>query len=172
MRGGVERRASEFRASGDGATLQGVVVPYNMPATIGNFTERFEPGSIAFADVIANVQHNRNRPLARTGGGGLSLEDSERELRAAIELPDTADGRDVRELVRRGVMRGLSAEFHVTRETWQGSQRTIHAATLTGVAIVDSGAYAGATVAEVRENTAGVFELAGVHHGGRLWRYL
>ena len=108
MRDGLERRAFEFRASDDGGTVEGIVVPYGQPARIADFTERFLPGSLSFGDVIANRQHDRHRPLARTNGGGLTLTDSATELRARIELPDTQDGRDVRELVRLGVLRGLS----------------------------------------------------------------
>ena len=150
MRDGLERRAFEFRASDDGGTVEGTVVPYGQPARIADFTERFLPGSLSFGDVIANRQHDRHRPLARTNGGGLTLTDSATELRARIELPDTADGRDVRELVRLGVLRGLSAEFRTVRDQWEGSARTIHEAKLTGLAIVDVPAYAGAGI-EARE---------------------
>ena len=66
----------------------------------------------------------------------------------------------MRELVRVGVLRGLSAEFQVTRERWSGSERTVEAAVLHGLAVVDRGAYAGATVDEAREHAAAVFE----HH--------
>lgn len=150
MRDGLERRAFEFRASDDGGTVEGIVIPYGQAARIADFTERFLPGSLSFGDVIANRQHDRHRPLARTDGGGLSLTDSATELRARIELPDTADGRDVRELVRLGVLRGLSAEFRTLKDEWEGSQRTIREAQLTGLAIVDVPAYAGAGI-EARE---------------------
>ena len=146
----IEFRAFEFRALETG-TIEGTVIPYGQPATIGDFTERFIPGSITIGDVIANRQHDRHKPLARLDGGGLTLTDSATELRARIELPDTSDGRDVRELIKRGVLRGLSAEFRARRESWEGSERTIHEADLVGLAVVDRGAYAGATVAEVRE---------------------
>jgi len=154
MADGLERRAFEFRASDDGV-LQGIVIPYNQAATIGDFSEKFLPGSVQFSDVIANRQHDRSKPLARTGmAGGLSLTDGPDALRARIELPDTQDGRDVRALVKRRVLRGLSAEFRVQRDMWEGRSRTIHAATLTGLAIVDKPGYGGATVAEVRAAVA------------------
>ena len=162
----TERRAFEFREAADGV-LEGVVIPYGQTAKIGGFSERFEAGSVTFGDVIANRQHDRKQPLARTGGGGLTLTDSATELRARIDLPDTADGRDVRELVKRGVLRGLSAEFRVQRDSWAGSARTIHAATLTGLAVVDRGAYAGATVAEMRE----AVEAMGRPKRRELWPY-
>ncbi len=171
MENGVERRSFEFRAAGDGTTVEGVVVPYNSPTRVADFTERFLPGSLTFGDVIANVQHQRSRPLARTGGGGLTLSDSDSELRARIELPDTADGRDVAELVKRGVMRGLSAEFRVKKDRWSGNERTIESAVLSGLAVVDEGAYAGATLAEVRENAIGVIERSAPRRK-TLWPFL
>ena len=71
MRDGMERRAFEFRASEDGKAIDGVVIPYGQNAIIREeFTERFVPGSVIFSDVIANRQHDRQRPLARTNGGG------------------------------------------------------------------------------------------------------
>ena len=39
-------------------------------------------------DVIARLQHDRGRPIGRTGGGGLELTDSAAELRAELLLPD------------------------------------------------------------------------------------
>ena len=43
--GGItERRAFEFRASGD-SVLEGVVVPYDTEARIGAFRESFSPGA-------------------------------------------------------------------------------------------------------------------------------
>ena len=142
MTAGLERRAFEFRESGEGV-IGGVVIPYNSPGKVGGFTERFLPGSVTFGDVIANRQHDRAKPLARTDGGGLVLSDSTEALRARIDLPDTVDGRDVRELVQRKVLRGLSAEFRVQRDAWEGQERIIHEATLSGIGVVDRGGVCG-----------------------------
>ena len=150
MSAGIERRSFEFRADESGR-IEGVAIPYNSPGTVADFSERFAPGSISFQDVILNLQHDRKRPLARTDGGGLELRDGPDALRAKIELPDTADGRDVRTLIQRRVLRGLSVEFRAIRDSWQGNERTIYEAELSGLAIVDRPAYAGATVAEIRE---------------------
>ena len=147
----TERRSFEIREAAEGI-LTGVVVPYNAPTAIGGFREQFAAGSLRFDDVLLNRQHQRVIALARTGGGGLELTDGPTELRASITLPDTQDGRDVLTLVRRGVLRGLSAEFRAIREEWAGNLRTIREAVLVGVGVVDSPQYAGATVAEIREN--------------------
>ena len=173
MRDGMERRAFEFRASDDGGTVEGAVIPYGQTAKIaGEFSERFMPGSVTFQDVLCNRQHDRQRPLARTGAG-LTLTNTASELRARIVLPDTVDGRDTRELIRLGVLRGLSAEFRTVRDEWQGTQRTIHEAVLKGVSIVDEPAYSGAEI-ETREAAewlrAG--RLRARSGGARLWPLL
>ena len=129
----IERRYAEFRA--DGGAVTGVVMPYGVASTIGRFTETFLAGAFnPLGDEIrANLQHVRSRPLARNvQGGGLVLQDSEIELRAALELPGTETGREARELIERRVLTGFSAEFNVKPggESWRGTDRTIRAATL------------------------------------------
>ena len=48
------------------------------------------------------TQHQRERALARTQGGGLTLLDGPEELKAEFELPNTRDGEDVAELINPG----------------------------------------------------------------------
>ena len=91
--------------------------------------------------MILNVQHQRSRPLARSGGGGLELRDSAAQLEICAELPNTRDADDTLALVESGVLRGLSLEFHATRETWTGTLKTVQRARLAGVAVVDRPAY-------------------------------
>lgn len=137
-----EHRFAEFRA--EGRTLRGVVVPYGTPARIGTFTERFEPGAfgnVRDLDVILNVQHERRRPLARTGGGGLVLADGPEALRMTARLPETRDADDALALVKSGVLRGLSVEFRSLRDSWSDSLRTVHRAALGGIGLVDRPAH-------------------------------
>ena len=151
----TERRFArcEYRQTDKGVVVHGVAMPYNEDADIaGMFTERFLPGAfgdVTHADVVANVQHDRGRPLARTGSsGGLVLEDGPIARRAAVLLPDTTEGRDTAVLVRRGVLAGFSIEFRIEKdgESWQGdSLRVISRAELRGIAIVDRPAYDAAT---------------------------
>ena len=145
-----EYRAVEFRQSGPGV-IEGVVIPYGRASKIaGLFSETFQPASLSFGSVVVNRQHDRTRPLARLGHG-LTLEDGPEALRARLELPDTADGRDTRSLVEMGVLRGFSAEFRCVREEWPTPrERVVYAAVLTGLAVVDDPAHAGAVIAEAR----------------------
>ena len=146
----VELRAFEVRADEQGM-IAGVVIPYGQASVIvGAFEETFMPGSVRFDSVLVNRQHERSMPLARLGHG-LQLHDSANELRAEVRMPDTTDGRDTLELVRAGVLTGLSAEFYVKREEWPtDTKRIIHEAQLRAIGIVDDPAHAGAVIDEVR----------------------
>ena len=147
----MERRAFEFRQT-EAGTLEGIVIPYGVPSPIaGVFTEEFRAGSMRFGDgVLVNRQHDRSRPLARLGYG-LALTDSADALRASLTLPDTVDGRDVRELVKAGVLRGFSAEFKAIAEDWpRPDQRIITEARLGALAVVDDPAHSGSIIEEVR----------------------
>lgn len=149
-----EKRFFEFRAelpeSGP-ARIEGALMPYGGKARamkLGTtFTEEFRAGSIksGLDNAIANIMHDRMKPVARTGAG-LVLTDGEKELRASIELPDTVHGREARELVRDGILRGFSIEFRAMDQEWQGSHRIITEAHVFGLALVDRPAYSGAQI--------------------------
>ena len=144
----MERRYFEIRAGDDGA-VTGIVMPYNTPAKIGRFTEKFTPGAFnPLGDNIrVNVQHERGRPLARNvPGGGLTLSDSDSELRGTVTLPDTVTGQEARALIDRRVLTGFSVEFVATKESWQGTERTIREAKLHGIGLVDTPAHKSAVL--------------------------
>ena len=110
--------------------------------------ERFEAGafgSLRNADIILNVQHSRERPVSRTGGGGLEIMDDSRELRVKATLPETRDGDEVLGLVKSRILRGFSIEFRPIdiREEMKDKVRTdiITKAELVNVAVVDRPAY-------------------------------
>lgn len=140
----VERRFVEFRADGD--ALTGVVVRYGDVAEFGDWRERFEPRSLEYDDVVANLQHDRGRPVARIGAG-LTLADSEAALEARIVPPDTTYGREARELVAAGILRGLSMEFRSLDERMEGRTRVVTRAELVGIGIVDRAAYRASEIA-------------------------
>lgn len=142
----AERRFVEFRAGDDGVIV-GTAIRYGDRATFGDWSERFEPGSLRFSDVIANLMHNRDKPVARTGAG-LTLTDGPNALEARIELPDTAPAREARELVTARILRGMSVEFRAKTERWEGRERIIVAADLTGIGLVDRPAYAESAIAQ------------------------
>ena len=161
----VEKRFAEVRA--DGRTLAGVAVRYGDLASFPWGEERIEVGAFApVGDVVLNVQHDRAAPLARTGGAGLVLDDSAERLEVRAELPPTRAADDVLELVRRGVMRGLSVEFRVVAERLDGQVRVIERAALSGVAVVDTPAYPQSDVeARRRRGERRIIARGGIKYG-------
>ena len=137
----------EVRAA-DGGRIEGVAMPYGREADIcGVFRESVTAGAFGnIQDVILNVQHRRDDPLARTDGGGLTLEDGAEVLRLRADIPDYRA--DVRDMVKRRILRGFSVEMEVTAEDWpRPDKRVIRAATLWAIGLVDRPAYDEATAA-------------------------
>ena len=144
----LERRYCELRDTGD--RLEGTAITYGQIAVIGpGLRERFSSGvfgDLRQADVTLNYQHERSRPLARTGGGGLRLKDSPESLSVVAVMPQTRESVDALTLVRSGVLRGLSIEFSAIRESRVDRIRQVESARLMGMGLVDSPAYAGSIV--------------------------
>ena len=148
---GLEFRfaAIEVRAE-DGAAVEGVAMPYGAEATIaGIFRESVEPGAfgdVGNADVILNQQHNDGMPIARSDGGGLTLDDNTTRLWVRAEIPEYLSG--VRDMVKRRILRGFSVEMEVKADDWPApDRRIIRSAKLWNIALVDRAAYGDATAA-------------------------
>ena len=136
----TEHRAGcEFRVAG--RTLSGVAMRYGDVSP--DFRERFLPGAFGEVGTVdVNLQHDPALVAVR----GALLTDSPRELRVRAELPE---GSAALKLVRRGTFNAFSIEFHAKAERREAGVRVVERAELTGLALVDRGAYPGAT-AEVR----------------------
>ena len=145
-----EERYAELRREGEGRVLVGTAIAYGEETPIaGRFRERFVAGAfgdLANADLALVFQHVRERPLARTGGAGLELRDGDKQLEVRADLPRTTEADDALELVRVGVIRGLSVRFFAREAEFVGDLRTVHRADLVHVALVDRPAYAGSKV--------------------------
>ena len=139
----VERRADD-----DGkVTVAGYAAVFGEVTDIaGYFDEVISPGAftetLRTADVLAYFDHDRGRILGRSSSGTLRLKEDAKGLSVEIDLPDTSDGRDVRALIERGDIRGMSFGFRVTKEQWdetgEKAKRTILAVDLR-VARADAG---------------------------------
>ena len=137
----------EVRAA-DGGMVEGIAMPYGREADIaGVFRESVDAGAFGtIGDVILNVQHRRDDPLARTEGGGLTLDDGAGALRLRADIPEYRA--DVRDMVKRRVLRGFSVEMEITAEEWPTpDRRIVRAATLWNIGLVDRPAYDEATAA-------------------------
>jgi len=147
-------RAPELRAVAAAASGPGMVAGYaavfNSEADIGGYwREVIAPGAFTATlrddDVMAYSAHDSARILGRTSSGTLRLREDDMGLSVEIDLPDTSDGRDVAELVRRGDLKGMSFGFIVTKEQWDETieppVRTIQQVELIEVSAVGRPAY-------------------------------
>lgn len=150
---GTERRAAiELRAAA-GRRLEGYVATFGTPATIGPFTETIAPGAFraslaAQADILALMDHDPTRLLARTSAGTLRLAEDARGLRFELDVPDTQLGRDVLVQAERRDLGGMSFGFRVKDEAWPArDRRELRAVDLVEVSIVAAfPAYSGTSV--------------------------
>lgn len=148
------RSAVEWRASGRG--LSGVVVRYGIETRVGRITERVARGAFdaalgAQADILALVDHDPSKLLARTKSGTLRLRSDDVGLHFDLDVPQTQLGADVLALAQRGDLGGMSFGFLVPRGgdavTPEGV-RELRAVDLREVSVVQSWpAYPGTTLA-------------------------
>ena len=146
----ISHRDFTSAPSVEGRTLTGIAAVYGQPSRLireqgRTFTERIAPGAFgAIADVKLYYNHDSSMPLARTQSGTLKLDSRADGLHYTATLPDTTLGNDVRELLTRGDLTGaMSFGFFVTQDTWSKdrTERTVNAATLVEVSLVQDAAY-------------------------------
>lgn len=147
----------EHRADGSGTvTVSGYAAVFGEAADIGGwFTEVIARGAftntLRTADVRAYFDHDTGRVLGRQSAGTLRLSEDDKGLRVEIDLPDTSDGRDVKTLVERGDVSGMSFRFEAIRQEWDETvdppKRTLLEVGLGEVSIVSEPAYDGTSIA-------------------------
>jgi len=135
------------------------LIPFNaLSADLGGFKERITPTAFRTTlsnnnDVLALCDHSRDKLLGRTSNNTLRLHETDRGLEVTIDLPDTSYARDIRELVKRHDIRGLSFGFTVRQGgqkfTRSGGQtiRDLVDIDLREVSLVSQPAYPDTTVA-------------------------
>jgi HK97 family phage prohead protease len=155
---GSERRAAvELRAT-SGRKLEGYAAVFNTAATIGGaggFRETIKPGAFRASlltpgrDVLALVDHDPTRLLARTANRSLRLAEDSRGLHFELDVPTTSTGNDALALVEAGLAGGMSFGFRATDEAWPAAdKREIRAADLIEISLVSAfPAYGTTTVA-------------------------
>lgn len=151
----------EIREVGDGMTFVGYAAKFNSRSeNLGGFVETIEPGAFRRTlqsrnDVKLLVNHDTGRVLASTRSGTLRLSEDSVGLKVEADLPNTTDGRDMAELLRRGDLSSMSFGFNVIKDAWSsdGTERTLKSVRLFETSIVAFPAYQ-ATEAAVRSYDA------------------
>jgi uncharacterized protein len=150
----------ELRQEGDGNTFVGYAAVFNSPSEPLPFIERIAPGAFSKTlrerkrDIRLYVNHDSNMVLASRNSGTLMLSEDDRGLRVEATLPDTTAGRDIRELMRTGVVDKMSFGFQVDRrgDRWSddGMERVLTSVRLFEVSIVTGFPAYESTMAAVR----------------------
>lgn len=160
MNNDIERRAAELEIRAKGRRLEGYAAIFGERAKIADFQEEFRSGAFADSlkgnDVLALIDHDVSRFLARTRNQSLKLAEDSRGLHFEIALPRTALANDILALAEDGSLGGASVGFVAKRDEWRGSLRTIHAADLREVSIVQSFAAYDGTFVNVRSRPTAV----------------
>ena len=131
----------------EGNTLIGTAIHYGEVANIGGMKEMFQAGAFeGFQDVMLTLQHKREIPLSRVGSG-LQIIDSDSALEIRAELnPQISAAKETLELVRTGILRGLSIEFQALKQHFKGDLRIVTRAKIFAISVVDVPAYSNSTV--------------------------
>lgn len=151
-----ERRALAVEIRARGRRLEGYAATFDTPAEIGGrFVETIARGAFAASlksrgDVLALIDHDPGRVLARTRSGTLRLAEDTRGLAFDLDVPDTSAGRDVLALAERGDLGGMSFGFTAVDEHREGSMRELRAVELHEISIVLAWPAYGGTVIQAR----------------------
>ena len=149
----LERRAVIELRRAD-RRLEGYAAKFNVEARIADFTEEIRAGAFTQSlrnarDILALVDHDATRVLARTRSGNLKLSEDSTGLAFELSIPDTTAGRDVLTLAERGDLGGMSFGFLIPQggDTWNGNRRTLTNVDLREISVVSAWpAYAETTV--------------------------
>jgi len=146
------RTATEIRA--EGRKLVGYAATFGNETRVLDFHETIAPGAFAASlrsqpDILALVDHDPSKVLARTKNSTLRLSEDARGLAFTIDLPDTTLGRDILAMATRGDLGGMSFGFVVPEggDEWRGDKRTLRNVVLHEISVVQSfPAYGGTSV--------------------------
>ncbi|MEP4260262.1 MAG: HK97 family phage prohead protease [Rhizobiaceae bacterium] len=138
----IEKRfqAAELRTKG--RRLEGYAALFGTEARIGgDLVETIAPGAFTSTlatrkDILALVDHDPARVLARTKSGTLRLSEDSRGLAFDLDVPDTQAGRDVLALAERGDLGGMSFGFTATDDNVTGNRRELRAVDLYEISVV------------------------------------
>lgn len=138
----IEKRFQMAELRTKGRRLEGYAALFGTEAQIGGgMVETIAPGAFTTTlaerpDILALVDHDPARVLARTKSGTLRLREDARGLAFDLDVPDTQAGRDVLALAERGDLGGMSFGFNARDEIVDGNRRELRALDLFEVSVV------------------------------------
>ena len=138
----TERRYSGVEVRAEGRRLIGPALVYGDVSP--SHRERFEPGAFVLGTGTRylDVEHDQDRVIAHTAGGGLTLRDTPEALMVEAVLPDIPLANKALDDVRAKRLRGFSIEFAALAETRDASGiRVVCRAELPGIGLVGSPSY-------------------------------
>ena len=158
-----DTKSIEIRYHEDGhePRVEGYAAVFESPTTIqsrnGVFEEKIARSAFEGRlddPVVALFNHDQLRPLAKVGAG-LELSVDDHGLRYSFPIPDTTTGRDLIELMERGIVREASFAFTIAPggEEWSRGEGDMERRTITkvgrliDVSVVTLGAYSDASAA-------------------------
>lgn len=144
----------ELRADGDGRTVVGIAVPYDVEQRIGpNLVEVFRKGVFRNVTRAANrvkllYQHKTDAPIGRA----IMLEERDGGLYGEFRISKTEAGDEALELIRDGVLSNLSVGFQPLEDRKVNGVINRMKAHLAEVSLVTFGAYGdAANIVAVRQ---------------------
>ncbi len=144
----------ELRADGDGRTVVGIAVPYDVEQRIGpNIVEVFRKGVFRNVTRAANrvkllYQHKTDAPIGRA----IMLEERDGGLYGEFRISKTEAGDEALELIRDGVLSNLSVGFQPLEDRKVNGVINRMKAHLAEVSLVTFGAYGdAANIVAVRQ---------------------
>lgn len=152
----VERRAFAAELRAKGRRLEGYAATFGTEARIAaDFTETILPGAFSITlaarkDVLALVDHDTSKVLARTRSGTLRLAEDTRGLHFDLDVPATQAGNDVLALADRGDLGGASFAFLPIDERWDGDRRELRSVDLKEISVVSAWPAYDGTVVQAR----------------------
>lgn len=119
----MNRFGAEFRAELDGNTLAGTALLFRARADVRGHWEAltrsaFDDALARGDDVKALVNHNPSMVLGSTKAKTLRLATDDDGLRFEVDLPDTTYAHDLKELVARSDISGMSFGFVPDGDQW------------------------------------------------------
>lgn len=138
----IEKRFQTAELRAKGRRLEGYAALFGKEARIGgDMVETIAPGAFTATlaereDILALVDHDPTRVLARTRSGTLRLAEDTRGLAFDLDVPDTQAGRDVLAMAERGDLGGMSFGFSARDDHVDGDRRELRAVELFEISVV------------------------------------